>query len=208
LRSRWGLWTFNLNAAGAGAALTLAQRFCALAAKRPDPNDRLVGERITGVAHFYLGDQRSARRHLERVLADEITPERGAHLLGPQSGPRVGARVFLAWSLWLQGFPEQAMRTAESSVEEARKTGHALSLCFALALGAFPIALWVGDLPAAEQHLETPLDNSTKHALIDWRDFGRCLQGALLIRRGDVANGLPLLSAGIAEHGGTRMSAF
>lgn len=208
LRSLWGLWSCNLNTAGPRGALALAQRFSALAAKRPGLNDRLVGERITGITHFYLGDQASARRHLERALADDIIPLRGPHLLGLQSGTTVGARTFLAWVRWLQGFPEQAMRIAESSVQEARATTYALSLCFAVALGAFPIALWVGDLAAAARYLETLLDYSTKHALTRWCDFARGLQGVLLIRRGDVVTGLPLLSAGVAEHGRARMSGF
>ena len=42
---------------------------------------------------------------------------------------RVSARMYLARVLWLQGFAEQAVRTAEMSVEEAQATGHALSLC-------------------------------------------------------------------------------
>jgi hypothetical protein len=55
-------------------------------------------------------------------------------------------RAYLARILWLQGLPDQAMRTAESSVRDARATNHAIALGLALALAACPIALWVGDL--------------------------------------------------------------
>jgi predicted ATPase len=44
LRSLRGLWSFNLNGGRHRVALALAQRFCTLAAKRPNPNDRLLGE--------------------------------------------------------------------------------------------------------------------------------------------------------------------
>ena len=55
------------------AALALAERFYTLAANQPDPNDRLIGERLTGASLFYLGDLPSARRHFERVLAGYVT---------------------------------------------------------------------------------------------------------------------------------------
>ena len=60
------------------------------------------------------------------------------------------ARATLAWILWLQGFPDQPMHTATRNVEEARASDHALSLCYALAEAACPVALFVGDLAAAE----------------------------------------------------------
>jgi predicted ATPase len=113
----------------------------------------------------------------------------------------VTARVFLAWVLWLQGFPEQAARIAGSSIEDARATNHALTLCFALALAACPIALLVGDLAAAEHYMGTLLDHSSRYALARWRTVGRGYQGVLAIKRGDVASGLPLLRAGFDELG-------
>ncbi len=74
LRSLWGLWNFHINSGQHRFALTLAQRFHALAASRPDPNDRLIGERMIGTSQYYLGDLLSARRHLERVLAHYVAP--------------------------------------------------------------------------------------------------------------------------------------
>ena len=49
--------------------MTLAHRFSGLAAKKNFPQDLLVGERMTGTALHYLGDQADARQHLERTLA-------------------------------------------------------------------------------------------------------------------------------------------
>jgi predicted ATPase len=113
----------------------------------------------------------------------------------------VTARAFLARVLWLQGFPDQAMRTAESSIEDARAVNHAVSLCYALAHAACPIALLIGDLPAAEHYTGMLLDHSTRHALAVWRALGLCHQGVLAIRRGDLNTGLRLLRAGFDDLG-------
>jgi predicted ATPase len=190
LRSLRGQWVFHLDSGRYRVALALAQRFSSLAASRPDPNDRLIGDRLTGVSQHYLGDQPSARRHLERVLADYVTPVRRSHIIRFLLDQRVTARAILARILWLQGFPDQAMRTADSSVEDARAGNHTISLCYALAHAACPLALWLGDLAAAEHHVRMLLDLATRHVLPLWRAFGQGYQGVLVIRRSDVMTGL------------------
>jgi len=211
LRSLWHLWSFRISSGQHHAALTMAERFQALAATRSGPSDRLIGERVIGVSRYYLGDLLDARRHLERVLAYDVTPARTLQFVRFQVDPWAGARAFLSRILWLQGLPDQAMRSAERSVAEARATHHATSLGFALAGAAFPIALWSGDLTAAERYVDMLLDQSTTHGLARWSNFGRCYQGALVIHRGDFDSGMQNLRAAFAEPAkaeSARLSAF
>jgi hypothetical protein len=205
LRSLWGLWFFHSASGRNRTALALAQRFRDLAANRPDPSDRLVGERLIGASQHLLGDQPTARRHHERVLADCVTAVQRSHIIRFQIDQQVAARAFLARILWLLGFPDQAMRTAETTVEDARATNHATSLYQALALGAYPIALLVGDLAAAERYAAMLVNHSTRHALANWGAIGRSYQGVLVIRRGDIMTGLRLLRAGFDEFGKPRV---
>jgi predicted ATPase len=207
LRSLWGLWSFCVMGGQHCVALTLAQRFYILAAKRSDPNDRLIGERMIGTSQYHLGDLLSARRHLERVLAYYLPPIRRSHSIRFQIDQRVAAGTFLARVLWLQGFPDQAMRTAEAGVEYAHAANHAMTLCSTLCQAPCHIALLVGDLAVAEHYVRMLLDHSTRHALALWRAWSRCHQGVLVIRRGDLVTGLQLLRAGLDELGDAR-SAF
>jgi predicted ATPase len=108
---------------------------------------------------------------------------------------------FLARVLWLQGFPDQATRAAHSTVADAHAANHTISLCLALAHAACPLALLTGDLAAAEHYGTMLLDHSTKSALAYWRACGRSFHGVLVIRRGDVTTGLPLLRVGFDEIG-------
>ena len=199
LRSIWGLWSFRISTGQHYIALTLAERFHALAATRSDPNDRLIGERMIGGSRYYLGDLPGARRHLQSVLVHDAAPAERWQFVRLQVDPRAGARAYLARVLWLQGLPNQAMRTAESSLEDARATNHATSLGNALAVAVCPIALWSGDLAAAEHYVAMLLDNSARHVLGRWRVFGRCYQGLLVIQRGDANAGLTLLRAAFAD---------
>jgi predicted ATPase/DNA-binding winged helix-turn-helix (wHTH) protein len=199
LRALWGLWSLEIGSGQFRASLALAQRFYGLATRRGDANDQLVGDRLIGTSQHYLGDLTCARRHIERVLTDYVASDDRSHIFRFQLDLRVTARVFLARILWLQGFPDQAIRTAHSAVEEAREPNHVISLCYALAMSACLIASWVGELAAAEHYVGMLLDYSTKYALADWHACGRCHQGLLAIKRGDLSTGLPLLRAGFGE---------
>ncbi len=195
LRALVGLWAYHNASGWHRVALEVAQRLFALAAERPDPNDRLHIAGMIGVSQHYLGDQPSARRHLEDVLVGYVTPDQASHIVRFQTDQRVYVSVFLARVLWLQGLPDQAMRGARSRVEDAHEANHTISLCQALAHAACPLALLTGDLAAAEHYAAMLVDHSTRHALAFWRACGRSFQGALVIQRGDVVTGLRLLRA-------------
>jgi predicted ATPase len=186
LRALRGLYFYHTGRNRYRAALPFAQKFHDLATRGADPGDQLFGERMMGVAKHFLGDQVSARRHLEQVLAHYATTDHGPDVIRFQIDSRLSARVFLARVLWLQGFSDQAVRTAATSIGEAQATGHAMSLCYALALAACPIALWVGNLAAAAHYARMLLDRSREHSLTLWSGFGSRLQAVLAIKGGDL----------------------
>src|SRR6266851_9786027 len=179
--------------------LKLAERFLNLAAKQPASNDSLLGQRMIGVSLFLRGDLVGARDRLERVLAEYVASDDRSHTIRFQFDPPVSARVFIAWILWLQGLPDQAIRAADQAVEDARAPDHPPSLCYALALGACPIAFLTGDLTAAEHHVHMLADHSSRYALAHWGAQGRAYRGVLLVKQGDDTAGLALVRAGLAE---------
>jgi predicted ATPase len=97
-----------------------------------------------------------------------------------------------------------AIHRRHTTAEEARAGDHALSLCYALAEAACPVALLVGDLAAAEGFLAMLLDRAARHALALWHAWGRYLDGVLRLKRGEAASGLRLLRTTLGELGETR----
>lgn len=181
LRALWGLWQIRDR-----GALAAAERFAVIASS---PADRLTGDQMVGHSQHVLGDQTSARRHLERVIAnsDAIAV----------SGPRVirfhldqQPLSALARVLWLQGLPDQAKTMAQLLVERARARDHAHSLCNDLALSACRITLRIGALDLAGQYIDLLIEVSTRHGLTLWHALGRAHRGVFLIRQGDLQTGL------------------
>jgi predicted ATPase/DNA-binding winged helix-turn-helix (wHTH) protein len=199
LRALWGMWASRVNRGEFGEALAVAKRFSSVAEKTADINDRLLGDRLTGATLHFLGKQSSARQHIERMLARYVTPVRRSHAVRFQFDQRVTARITLARVLWLQGFANQALRCVEINIDEALSINHRLSLCNALAQAACPVALMAGDLLAAERYTKMLLDQTASDELDIWHAYGRCFEGELHVRRGDLAAGLQQLKAGIDE---------
>jgi hypothetical protein len=86
LRALWGLWAYHNGGGRHRVALELAQRFYALAAERPDPNDRLSGEGIIGVSQHYLGDLPSAIWNTCSVVTSLPTKRRTLLAFRPING--------------------------------------------------------------------------------------------------------------------------
>ncbi|MBB4228886.1 hypothetical protein [Rhizobium mongolense] len=162
--------------------------------------DRFIGDRMLSMTLFCMGDFRGARRHADLMLAHDVStdiPPGGSVRF--RFGQSVSARIQPAQLLWMQGFPDQAVRAAADAVEAARTSGHAISLCESLARWSCPVLVHVGDLAAADSAITELLDLAKLNGLGPWEVFGRCWKAALLIQRGLPERGVPLLRNGLAE---------
>ena len=180
-------------------AFAFAERFRGLAAKQSDPAARLIADRMVGSMRLFMGDQTDARRHIERMLSRYVDPLHRSHMIRFVWDQRVAGEIILAVVLWLQGFPDQAMGTVRRTIERARASDHAISLCYTLAHAACPVALWVGDLAAAESYVSMLIDQSAKLAMSVWQAEGRCFKGMLSIKRDMDDTGLRALRSALDE---------
>jgi hypothetical protein len=145
---------------------------------------------MVGVSKHYLGDLNGAQHHIERLLNRAAVPEDRSHITRFQFDQRIAARCFLALILFLRGFPDQAMGLATRNVDEALATNHAISLTYALANGACPVALFISDLAAVEYFVELLLERTARHQLHVWHVLGEYFKGVLLVSRGETGAGI------------------
>jgi len=195
LRALWGLFQVRFNTGGFRSALNVAEKLRGLAASSTDPADILLGDRLVGLAYFYLGDHISGRRHIESMLDRYSNLTKNTHIVRFQFDQTIVAKTILARILWALGQPDEAMRQVHELVEEAKSTNHAMSLALGLAQAACPITLWRGDFPAAESFIRLLVEHTAKHRLDLWNSWGHCFEGMLLIARGDHQPGLRALRA-------------
>ena len=199
LNALWELWAHHTNTGELAAALAVAQRFYTLAQEHADPATLSIADRMMGMSYHYLGDQTNAWQHIERMLSADVDPNRRFPLIRFWFDQKVAGGVALARILWLRGFADQAWRTVQSAVGDAEALGDPATLCYALCHGGCLVALWVGNLAAAERYAEMLLDHSRKHGFAIWNDFASRLKGVVLVKTGDFDGGSPLLCAGLHE---------
>ena len=173
------------------SALQFAKCGTTAAARLADPAATALAHCITGISLHSMGELASARAELEATLRDEPTSERSRTLhLGFDYYNWAG--MALGRTLWMQGYPEQAVERVRRTIENAQALGHPVTLTLVLHWAA-AVYLWVGDLDAAETHIDWFLSRAQTHSLGPYLAVGQGLKGELAIHRGDAARGVPLL---------------
>jgi predicted ATPase len=152
---------------------------------------------MLGVAHHLVGNQAAAQRHCERGMAKAIElGQFNANFFGYDH--RIRALVTLARAMWLRGFSEQALRTAQQAIDEADRRDHPVSVCISL-IYAGTVFLWRGDLERAADSIERLIAYAGRYSLAPYRAVGTALKGELAITRDQAGAGLILLRSALEE---------
>ena len=143
-----------------------------------------------------------------RVLA-LYSEERHGHLVAILNhDPKTFSLRFSAQATWMVGFPEQALRITDAKDAHARRRGHPFDLCWALTYGAV-----VFDYLREPDEMVKRIEEGDRLGRENSLPFvTECLApqnfGTALIRKGQTADGLPLLQRAMAswEAGGGRVA--
>src|SRR5262245_48355312 len=97
----------------------------------------------------------------------------------------------LARTLWLLGYPDQALQIARQTVRGLGAT-EPVTACIAL-IWAASIFLWTSDLTSADDCIDRLIQHAERHSLTPYRAVGHGLKGEALIQRKEIETGLDLL---------------
>ena len=204
LRALYGLYTYQVRIGGYRKGLAFARQFCTVAEKKSDPSDLLLGNRIVGVSLFCLGDPAGGRAKIEGMLARSPAPRARLQAVRFGLDQRMAGLVHLSRILWVQGYPDQAVRTAAAGVDEAAAIDHTISLGFALADGACPVSAWVGDRAATAGFVGMLSARAEKLGLAMWHAHRLAWRGWLADREGDSETAIALFEAAVMEFRATQ----
>ena len=107
------------------------------------------------------------------------------------------ADVHAAQTLWLLGYPAQALARLHEALALAHELSHPPSLAFARCLAAI-VSQWRRDVPAVHEHAEAAVALSTEQGFPQWAAWGTSLRGWALAMQGQGEEGLSQLRQGIA----------
>jgi predicted ATPase/DNA-binding winged helix-turn-helix (wHTH) protein len=196
LRLLAGLNLFFIRLGDIRGTLAVAEQAGVIAQAAKQPSGTVWAECWLGIAHHFLGDQATAQLHCERSMA--LAVELGTFnesVFG--FNHRINALVFLARTLWLRGFSDQALRTVQMAIGEAASRDHPVPICLSL-VHASTFLLWTGDLPGASDLIEQLIVHAGRYSLAPYRAAGIALKGELAIARDEPEAGIELLRSALA----------
>ena len=169
-----------------------------LGARTGDTDSRMLGHWMLGCMTFWQGEFATARTALEASYALYDPQHQRTNPLALQIDPGVNALLHLSWTLWILGYPDQALEMSERAVAAARR----LAQPFALAMTLF----WAGSTQAAcGEHLAARMSVDELTALTAEHGLGylgscaRVLAAQDLIARDRSREGLTQIDQAFAE---------
>lgn len=180
LRVLWFRDLFSWNLTGmAEAADELVRR----SAESPDPAFRSLALSLRGITTGYRGEINAARHDLEESLRLCDDPRRLPSPVDWVIDARVETRCYLAWMLWLNGFPARSRTLLSEGLRLAEDGGHESTRCAALWFAASMSHLRREEIAYEYASL---LDDYSGHVgFAIWRQFAVILRAVAELERGD-----------------------
>jgi class 3 adenylate cyclase/predicted ATPase len=193
----FGLWKFYLVRAQLHTARELGDTLLRLAQQARDPALSVIAHYALGETWFCLGVLPAARQHAEEGIALYTPDQRRAPVFRMGQDLGVACRDNVAETLWLLGYPEQALARLYEAQALAHELSHPYSLAWAQWWVAFVLQLR-RDVPAVHEHAEAAVTLATAQGFPQWAAQGTILRGWALAMRGQGEAGLAQVRQGTA----------
>ena len=192
----FGLWLFYLVRADYQLAGQLGDQLMTLAQRLQEPVLLLAAHQVQGINCFYLGELTLARTHLEQAL-ELYRPEQAAGRFS-YSGADQGVATLshLALTLWLLGYPDQALQQAEAALALAERLAHPFSQAFALSMAAL-LHQYRREGQLAQARAEAALAYAAGQGFELLAGFSAIFRGWALAEQGQVELGMSQLRQGL-----------
>ncbi len=200
----WGLFLFRIARGEIQTALDQGVQLLGLAQRARDPALLLQAHHALGPTYTLVGDWAAAQPHLDQAIATYDARKHFAqsHVYGGHD-PCVCCQSFAAKSLWMLGYPEQALRRGREALALARELGHPTSL----AHGLLSIAILHQFRREMAETLELADELqrlASDQGLLFYLAGGSVLRGWALVHQGHGAEGMAQAREGFKMGGATR----
>ncbi|KVD91782.1 ATP synthase subunit beta [Burkholderia stagnalis] len=192
-----GLRIHYLTRAEYATARDLGKQMLDVATRAKDPGLLMESYGALGACLFLQGNLDAARTHQEQALAIYDPEQHQAHVFAHGVDPGIRALNFLTLTLWLQGYPDQALKRSMEALALAQKLAYGPTLAFTLAY-ASELHQLRRESSLAREHAEAVVTLSTEHGLPYWLAWGTFFGGWALTERDHLAEGIARMSEGLA----------
>ncbi|MBV8356684.1 MAG: hypothetical protein JO189_01935, partial [Deltaproteobacteria bacterium] len=192
-----GLWGYYFVRGEMGPSLELAKQLLSIAQNAEDVAILPAAHHAMGQTLLLMGQSIPARTQLEFSCSLYDPAQYPSHAV-PYFGCDIAvqSRHALSFTLWVLGFPDQAVDTIERAVALARELGHPFSLCHALWSSQI-VHAWRGDATAALKFTDAYLQIANEHGFQLFSTVAILHRGATLVVSGQAEEGIAHLREGL-----------
>ena len=189
LAADYGLWSGSVAHGELPAMRELSAAFLSDVEARPDSSEACIAHRAAGMTHWFAGEYREAREHLERALAI-FQPGRDDDLAFRfGQDPGVAAMFNLALTLWPLGDIERAVSFARDAEVRSLAVAHVGTRACGKSFAAM-FELMRGDLSRAASNGAELAQLSRDRDLRMWRAYAAFFEGLVRAESGAPGGGL------------------
>jgi len=192
----FGLWRFYLARPQLHTAREIGETLLRQAQHADDPALAVIAHYALGGTWFWLGALPTARTHLEEGIARYTPAQRRTPVFRMGGDMGVACRVHAAQTLWLLGYPEQALAHLHDALTLAHELSHPFSLAF-VGCHAAMVAHFRRDVPAVHEQAEAAVALATAQGFPLWAAYGMSLRGWALAMQGQGEAGMIQVRQGI-----------
>jgi predicted ATPase len=197
-----GLQTFHAVRAELPMAAALAEELLLLAQRQHDPTLLVFAHLSLGSTLFHTGAFVQAREHLEQGMALNIPPREHAPAFLYGHGAGVVCISWLALTLWLLGYPEQAQQRGHEALTRAQQLAQPFGLAFAVNWVAW-LHQWRREPQVTQAQAEAAMALCTEHGFAQLLALGRMLQGWALAAQHQREDGIASIHRGLDAYRAT-----
>ena len=192
-----GLELYHVVRGAIPTARDFGEQLLHQAERQQDPAVLIGARHALGQALFYLGDLAGARAQVEQGIA-LYDPEH--HLFANWPGGHPGEQCYLydAFTLWMLGHSEQAMRRGEEALTLVKGLSNPLSVASAFAFVAL-VHVLRREPRAALQRAEAAMEIGTEQRNAFYLELGRVVRGWALAMQNQGQEGIAELQDGAAN---------
>jgi predicted ATPase len=191
-----GLWNYYQIRAEFQMAHALSEQLLTLAHQVGDVGMQCAAHRALGFTVLFLGVVAEAHTHFVQGVAlyDPQQHRASAFLYGEDAG--VICHIYAAWTLWMLGYPDQALARSHEAVRLAQQSAHPYSRSFASCCAAI-FHQFRREERAAQGRTEAAINLAQEQGFPHWRAHGAILRGWTLAQQGQAQAGIEQIHQGL-----------
>jgi predicted ATPase len=197
-----GLWNISVIRGQLARARELAREMLQFAEAIPTGELLVSSNRAVGETAFWRGELDDAQLHLRRCLALYRPEQHAIEAFRTGQDPAVVAHGFLSWTLWLTGFPDEAVAEIDQGLALAESLKHPFSVAMMLQFYSM-LHYYRREPELAKAKSARLIELAQKEGFALWIQSALMINGWARAEEGEIEEGIVDIQRGLAGYRAT-----